>query len=313
MKTHLTYQEQIGLLQSRGLTYESLDRFLEALKNIGYYRFSGYLHPFRETDESLIPGATFEEVIALYNLDHSLRVIWRDALDVLETSLAAQIGYRLGLRSPLGHHEVEHLDTEVCESIEDQQGVSKSAHDHWLSRYGSLRAKAKLEDYARHHKENYQNMFPIWVATEFLDFGALVRLYKMLKPEDRIAIATHFGVAHDMPGHFGKWLEALNVVRNVVSHNGRVWNRAHVKFPPKPVRDLVGPELEHIRALPEASRSKTYPLLAITGYMMNRISPRSSWCLKVRGLVLQFEGQPSLDYLELLGVPDGWQELSLWR
>ena len=50
-KAALTLEEQIALLRSRGLEIEDVQYATACLRNIGYYRLSGYSLPFQKGGE----------------------------------------------------------------------------------------------------------------------------------------------------------------------------------------------------------------------------------------------------------------------
>ena len=49
LKPHLTHLDQLALLKQRGLVVSDDEEALKLLRNLGYYRLSSYLFPFRET------------------------------------------------------------------------------------------------------------------------------------------------------------------------------------------------------------------------------------------------------------------------
>ena len=49
-KQALRFEDQLALLQQRGLEFDDLDRALSQIRGISYYRLSGYWYPFREKD-----------------------------------------------------------------------------------------------------------------------------------------------------------------------------------------------------------------------------------------------------------------------
>lgn len=71
-----SFNEQLALLQERGLLINDERKALGYLKSLGYYRLSGYLYSFRQIDPSnpknrldqFIPNSCFEDVKALYIL-----------------------------------------------------------------------------------------------------------------------------------------------------------------------------------------------------------------------------------------------------
>jgi abortive infection bacteriophage resistance protein len=54
-KPWLSYREQLDKLKNRGLSVTDEPKALEYLERIGYYRLSGYWHPFRERSELFCP------------------------------------------------------------------------------------------------------------------------------------------------------------------------------------------------------------------------------------------------------------------
>jgi len=49
-KPHLSYVQQLALLQSRGLTCGDAAYAMRVLEAVGYCNFTGYLHSFRLLD-----------------------------------------------------------------------------------------------------------------------------------------------------------------------------------------------------------------------------------------------------------------------
>ena len=74
-KPPLSIEEQLSLLKQRRMSISN-DLFArDCLKNIGYYRLSGYWYKFQDksqSDESFLPGTSFEEIIELYRFDTKL-------------------------------------------------------------------------------------------------------------------------------------------------------------------------------------------------------------------------------------------------
>lgn len=46
-KPPLTYEDQIALLQSRGLVFDDIDKAIYQLSNVSYFRLSAYMFPLR--------------------------------------------------------------------------------------------------------------------------------------------------------------------------------------------------------------------------------------------------------------------------
>ncbi|WP_370639230.1 Abi family protein [Corynebacterium sp. CNCTC7651] len=94
VKRFTTVEEQIEILETRGLT---LDR-AEAekwLRVVNYYRLSGYSYPFRDSHggkptDHFIPGASFGQVVALYEFDRKMSTLVYDAVQRVEVAFRAK-------------------------------------------------------------------------------------------------------------------------------------------------------------------------------------------------------------------------------
>ncbi|MDY2737403.1 hypothetical protein [Intestinibacter sp.] len=62
LKKPKTFDEQIELLESRGLLIEDKIKTKFILQNINYYRFTAYLINFKNEDDSYVEGTTFNEI-----------------------------------------------------------------------------------------------------------------------------------------------------------------------------------------------------------------------------------------------------------
>ena len=63
-KTHLTYNEQIALLESRGLIIRDKELAIRKLKHISYYRLSAYFLPLQTEKDVFIVDTRFEELLS---------------------------------------------------------------------------------------------------------------------------------------------------------------------------------------------------------------------------------------------------------
>lgn len=91
-KPALTFQEQAELLLRRGLIVNQ-EELVKRLKVVSYYRLSGYLYPFRNSDDTFKPGTTFDQVWQRYTFDRYLRLLAMDAIDRLEIAVRTSLIY----------------------------------------------------------------------------------------------------------------------------------------------------------------------------------------------------------------------------
>lgn len=307
----------------RGLTTTDPPAAIATLKRIGYYPFSAYTYPFREPGsgaqvglrndraETFRPGSTFENALALYNFDLKLRGVLMLALQEIEIGLATKVGYILGKRAADGHLRINCLDETECNRVSND---GRTAHEYWVDRYEKLRSDAKDEEYVKHHILNRGGKIPTWVATGFMDFGCLIRLYSLMDRRDRKKIATEFGLGGNGAETLYRWLRALNILRNHCAHNNRIWNRSTVDVPPKFALQVAPKALHHLNDLDNDQRQKIYLLCALTAHLNRATNPTSTWAWS--GLATQVKKLGTVGGMTLentMGFPEGWQELDLWQ
>lgn len=323
VKVHLSYDDQLAKMLGRGLLTSDRPSAVAALKRIGYYPLSAYTYPFREpaTDTDLAAGrtraekfrdgATLDDALKLYEFDRKLRAVVLQALQEIEVGIATKVGYVLGKRGGDGHLRLDCLDATACARANSE---GETAHDAWVRRYEKLRQDAKDEEYVKHHILHYGGEIPIWVATGFMDFGCLIRLYSLMDKRDRKKIATELGLGGNGSDTLYRWLRALNILRNHCAHNNRIWNRATVDVPPKFAEQVAPQHLHHLNELDNDQRQKIYMLLALTAHLDRAVNPSSTWAwsaLTTQAKKLGNVGGMTLE--NTMGFPERWNELPLWK
>lgn len=82
-KPFKTFEEQADLLLSRGLIADG-NSLIEAVKRIGYYRLTGYIHIYKNEDESYRDDISLENICCIYRFDRQLRLLVFDAIERFE-------------------------------------------------------------------------------------------------------------------------------------------------------------------------------------------------------------------------------------
>ena len=319
-KDHLSFEEQVELLQSRGLKVSDVRVAVRELRMIGYYRLSAYTHPFRVPlrpsvrghDQRLsefLPGADFDTVLLLWEFDRKLRLILLDFLERFEIALRTAVAYRLGKRHRFGHLTLEALAPTFTEQPASDQSERLSKWDRWLIEYHGRQESASDEAFVSWFNFKYDGKLPIWVAVEILQWGQLSQLYGGMRVEDRETIAREFGLASSK--QFRSWIASMNDVRNFCAHHARLWNRVLVKQASRPRRGEIL-NLDHLTALTDSQRARLYPTLAIMVWMSRDLLGLPSWAVSVREHLLSFPVSQHVD-LSGAGFPDDWASLDLWK
>lgn len=312
-KPHLTYEQQLTKIRANGLHVADEDRALRALKQFGYYRLSGYWydwrsHPSDQRHTSRLstfePGHSFDDLIAIYEFDRHLRPLLFAGIESLELSLRAQMAYELGAIDPWLHLKREYLNDLADRAIGDQ---GEAQFDLLQRRVCELMDRSK-ENFASHFRSRYDGQPPLWIAVETWDLGLLATLFELLRDPLQLQIARPYGVSHRST--FISWLKALNQLRNICAHHGRLFKR---KVKPEPGTAAMKrmPELAHVPGLPPIRKEKLYPTLVALTFLHQQVDPYSGWRVRVRDYFSAFpnvHGGSLADY----GFPDYWLEQDLW-
>lgn len=316
-KPYLTFDEQIELLESRGLTIRDRRACVRQLRSVGYYRLSGYWYPFRiraeghreRTDtpsDRISPGIAFEDIVGIYEFDRRLRIALWDALERVEVAIRVALAYRLGQYGPFAF-----LDS----SFFAPGCHSPSRHNPQMSQFDEFRTKNRdfvlrsKEDFAKHFREQYGGEVPVWVAVELWDFGMLSRVYQIMKHHDREAMSRSFGIQKSTT--MGGWLEAINILRNFCAHHARL-NRRHFVHAPSIPTARHFPEFAHLHKLEDKHKHRLYPQLCVLSFLLNATSGATAWRKTIAdhfGEVLNMNGASLADY----GIPEEWAQETLWR
>lgn len=94
-KPFKTLDEQLDLLEGRGLLIQDREFAKGILREENYYRLSGYTLTLRK-DDKFYKDVRFEDVMQLYCIDKELRIALMAWLEDIEISLRSHIAYELG-------------------------------------------------------------------------------------------------------------------------------------------------------------------------------------------------------------------------
>ena len=226
-KPFLTFEEQVQLLESRGLIVGSDEnrKFLIAfLKNLNFYRFDAYCLRYYDTNSKkhkFIDGTSFMEIQEDYYADKRIRLETFDMIQDFEISLRSQFVDVLGTRYGIYPYSLE------CYHANEEEW-QKLYRKHFLSAL-----KKSNEIYIKTFTESYSNELPpIWMMIELLSLGELSQIYRRyLRNKDKIAIAKYYSVQSIV---FESWLHCLTLLRNRCAHHAKLIdtnNPIRIAFP----------------------------------------------------------------------------------
>jgi abortive infection bacteriophage resistance protein len=295
-KPPLTYQDQLNQFKRRGLLVPDEPLALRVLEHCNYYRLSIYRCPFTVPGnlDQFQPGATFGQLLALYEFDRKLRQMVMEASKRVEISVRSRWAYEISHKfGPLSY-------------VENQYFEKPLAHARTLTKLHDEMERSN-EVFIKHHKDKLKMPWPpAWVIAEVATFGNTSMLVAGLKDIPlRQLIADTYQMDETI---FCSVLHHISFLRNTASHHSRLWNRKcsiTFKLPKKDPAYL----LPNFHSPNTATTEKIYNSFVILIHLIRCIEPGSDWPKRLTLLINSLD--PRL--LPEMGFPPDWAVRPLWK
>ena len=290
-----TIDEQIALLKERGMSFDEKTNVAHYLGNISYYRLKGYWWEMQEdfVNHQFKGNSWFEDVIELYNFDQDFRLIVFNAIEDIEIALRTKMIYHLSL----GYGGEWYINSKLFQN--------QSHHDEFKSKI-SKEINESNEVFIKKHKNNHPDEKPeAWKALEVITLGTLSRLFENINHQlrEKSIIANEFGLYNQKT--LSSWLRTITVIRNIIAHHGRLWNRPIINRYDWP-HEIPLSILNYIPS--DYERRKIFPILSAIIYLNNHISPGHNIKSDLLNLFDKFDEIP----LSKMGFPANWKEQHIW-
>lgn len=301
LKPPTTFDQQLSLLESRGMIIPDREAALHALQNENYYRLSGYTFHMKKSPatEEFADGSSFETVLTLYNYDRALRSLLFKYIDIIEIRLRTKISYYFSHAcTSYGHYNpINFISYEACDDF-----------------VGSLdKAIVKNQDaaFVKQHINKYSNLsknppeynMPLWAAVEIISLSTLSKFYRgigLVSVKKEIADSLDVSVAR-----LDNWLHAIACLRNLCAHHGRIYNQT------------LHPRISYSSTFYTSLKPFVLPTDHIFGYIPALLALLPDPSLRhdfVRELNTLNSSYFSLIDISLLGYPSDWsQYVSQWE
>ena len=217
IKRATTYEEQLEILEKRGVIVDDENACVKILENINYYRLMAYFLPFKTEDGNYKRGTSFLQVYRIYEFDRKLRRVLFAALEEVEISLRAKFAYYHAHKyGPIGYLDASNYS-------------QKHNHEKFRDQIDREIESNKKVLFVKHHLENYGGVFPVWVITEIFTFGMLSRFYADMTPEDQKYLSRRIYKTTNQ--NVVSWLRCCSDLRNICAHYGRLYYRVFPAVP----------------------------------------------------------------------------------
>ena len=239
MKTKVfkNLDEQIEILESRGLIIDDHEKAKNILFRENYFFISGYRHMFMRSskDSRYVSGTTFEELYSVFLFDRHIRNIMFEYLLIIENNIKSIISYQLSKK--YGYKEKDYLNEK---NFTQDSLKTRQVRDIIQKMKRQIRINGKQHTATLHYVNNY-GYIPLWILVKVLSFGIISELYCILKEEDQLDIAEYYNIDTET---LAIYLSLLANYRNLCAHEDILYDhRTQRKIPDNRIHYLLNIEM----------------------------------------------------------------------
>lgn len=287
------------------MTFPDMGAAIDLFSRVSYSRLKYYWRDLidEDADGDFQEDVSFQTIMDRYSFDHKFRVVLFDAIETIEVALRAKI---INHMSKAAGNGLWYLDSSL---FEDEQRHMDFVLDlkYEFERSTEPFAKNYLAEHDDWDSETKEGDNPdAWLIIEVASFGTLSKMYKNLKSQlpQRSAIANDFGLysARD----FSNWIEVISLMRNIVAHHSRLWNRSLGKK----ISDPKGKRFPWLNGeLTELQKKKPYAVTCAIAYLCKAVNYQHGFTTAVRNLCNEYPEIPLSKY----GFPVRWKTEPIWK
>ena len=221
-KVFRTIDEQIKILEDKGLIIDDIDYARDILIRENYFFISGYRHPFlkNKNDRYFLPNTKFSELYALFHFDRQIRNIIFKNLLIIENNMKSIFSYQLSKN--YGYREKDYLRNSNFTSNPEKQ---RQINDLLRKMKRQIRVNGSQHSATSHYLHNY-GYIPLWVVVKVLSFGIVSELFTIMKKEDQEEISKVYNVSVE---NLLTYLPILANYRNLCAHEDILYDHQNQK------------------------------------------------------------------------------------
>ncbi len=210
-KIFKTIDEQLDILEARGLVIDDEQQAREILFKENYFFISGYRHMFTipGNKNQFLEGTKFKELYAVFTFDRQIRNTFFKNILIVENNIKSIISYQQSKK--YGFKEKDYLNP--SNFIEDKLS-QRHVNDILNKVRRQIRVNGRKHSATMHYIDNY-GYIPMWILVKVLSFGTMSEFYSILKKEDQQDIADAYNLDAET---LGIYLSILANFRNVCAH-----------------------------------------------------------------------------------------------
>lgn len=218
-KEFKTIEEQLAILESRGLQIPDKAAAGNFLHRNNYYRVSGYSLTLRSHD-IFSHSASFQNIVDIYEFDHDLRHILLKYIELIEVTVKSVYSYEFTkVYGAVGHYDSANFtDNTIHADIMQKAEIQKNS-------------RLPHEAYLKHFVNELQQDIPLWTFVDLLTISNISFLYKISQPAIKLAVANALGLTKRGNEVLERFMHHMTIIRNLCAHGSRLYNRLFEQKP----------------------------------------------------------------------------------
>lgn len=303
-KIFKTLDQQIEILEEKGLIIEDVDYAKEILFRENYFFISGYRHLFmRHNDKDrFIRGTTFDELYGMFVFDRMIRNIMFKYILIVENNIKSIISYQMSKK--YGFKEKDYLNPK---NFTHDPLKTRQVRDILEKTRRQIRVNGKEHTATMHYLTNY-GYIPMWILVKVLSFGIVSELYNILKLEDKESIAN---VYHLDSESLSIYLSLLSNFRNVCAHEDVLYDhRTQRMIPDSKYHQLLGIEKTDDEYI--FGKNDLFAIVIILKQMLTEEEFREfayELGYEIDVLDGRVDTVPLISILNRIGFPENWRDI----
>lgn len=218
-KEFKTIEEQLTILESRGLKIPDKALAGDFLYRNNYYRVSGYSLTLRSHDV-FASSATFQNIIDIYEFDHHLRHILLQSIERIEVTVKSLYSHEF----TKVYGATGYLDPAIFTDAAVYAGIMQKAET-------QKRSRLPHEAYLRHFVHELHQDIPLWAFVDLLTISNISLLYKISPRPIKLAVAKALGLKARGDEILERFMHHMTIIRNLCAHGSRLYNRLFEQKP----------------------------------------------------------------------------------
>lgn len=244
-KPFKTFDEQLEILNDRGLDINDVEFAKIVLQDISYYTvvngYKNFLIPNRSSD-IFIPGTSFDMLYTLHIININFSSVLLKYISYVENSVKCKLAYLVAKNYGV------YTDYNDLKNINPLDYLCRDNYINSPFRNNTLKSIKK--DICGHQAglsvEHYKNKnhIPPWIVTTSISLGETIHWYKILKPTLKDELLNYFNSLSclnplDKREFFIKSMDLCKEYRNTIAHGNRVFSETFkIELPKRQLQDI---------------------------------------------------------------------------